>query len=97
MSHEALAFRSREDFSLVAMLTNDEYRVLLERPDMSDKEVNALRAGLQAFLGQFLDEYFQEALDRSDLDDRGLLKRTPPSGRVVACSRLPARYSRKVQ
>ena len=42
------------------MLTNDEYRRMLGRPDISDAELNLFLADLRGFLSAFLDDYFQE-------------------------------------
>jgi hypothetical protein len=46
------------------MLTNDDYRQLLKRPDMSDKEVTEFRTDLEIFLNEVLDEYFLQAKAR---------------------------------
>lgn len=51
------------------MLTNDEYRTMLGRPNMKDAEINEFRSDLHVFLHQFLDDFFRDALDRSDLND----------------------------
>ncbi len=45
------------------MPTNDEHREMLERPDLSDKEVDEFRRDLQAFISQFLDHYFRKEFE----------------------------------
>jgi hypothetical protein len=42
------------------MLTNDDCRRLLGRPDLTDQEANALRADLSLFLNLALDAYFAQ-------------------------------------
>ena len=48
------------------MPSNDDYRRILERPDMTDAEVDELHRGLQALISQVLDEYFREELESDD-------------------------------
>ena len=45
-------------------LSNDDYRHLLERPDMTDAEIDELRESLCQFLSTFLDEFFRERFER---------------------------------
>ncbi len=50
----------REAASIADMLTNDDCRRILRRPDLSDKEADALRADLALFLNLALDAYFAQ-------------------------------------
>jgi hypothetical protein len=45
------------------MLTIEECRQLLGRPDLSDEEIAEFLQDLRNFLGQFLDEYFPEEFE----------------------------------
>jgi hypothetical protein len=40
-----------------------EYRELLEKPDMSDEEIQHFLDDLHSFLNRFLDDYFHEEID----------------------------------
>ena len=42
------------------MLTNDDCRRILGRPDLTDQEADALRADLSRFLNLALDAYFAD-------------------------------------
>lgn len=48
------------------MLSNDEYRRLLGRPDMTDQEVELLRRDLVAVLSRFVDDEFQDEFTEPD-------------------------------
>ena len=54
------------------MLTNDDYRRILERPDMTDDEVDELRDGLRSFTAQILDEFFREEFTPDDPRPNGV-------------------------
>ncbi len=42
------------------MLSNDEWRQALGKPDMTDKEIEEFRRGLHVFINDFLDDYLKE-------------------------------------
>jgi hypothetical protein len=42
------------------MPTNDEWRRLLGRDDLTDEEVAAFARGVRNLVGQFLDDYFRD-------------------------------------
>lgn len=45
------------------MLTIEECRKMLDRPDLTDEEIAEFLQDLRNFLRQFLDEYFREELE----------------------------------
>lgn len=49
------------------MLSNDEWRTLLGRKDLTEAEVTAFVKELRNFLGQFLDEYFRDEFETDDV------------------------------
>jgi hypothetical protein len=46
------------------MPSNEEWRVLLGRQDMTDEEVDAFVQSLRSFIAQALDDYFRDTDDR---------------------------------
>jgi hypothetical protein len=49
------------------MPTNDEWRRMLGRGDLSDEEVSEFVQSLRNFIGQFLDEHFCEEFESDDV------------------------------
>lgn len=49
------------------MLSIDEWRKLLGRENLSDKEVEEFVRGLRNFLGQFLDDYFHDEFEPDEV------------------------------
>ncbi len=49
------------------MLSIDECRQLMGRPDVSDEEIAEFLADLDAFLGQILDDFFRDEMEADDV------------------------------
>jgi hypothetical protein len=48
------------------MITNDEWRKALNRPDLSDKEMEEFAQGIRNIIAQHLDHYFHEEFESDD-------------------------------
>ena len=61
------ASHRRGDDGVQKPLSTEECRELLDRDDMTDKEIEELLSGLRSFLSRFLDDYFKEEFTENDL------------------------------
>ena len=59
--------RGRRVVTHASSTANDDWRSPREA-GLTDAEIEEFRSSLRAYLSAFLDEYFREALDRTDLD-----------------------------
>ena len=64
---QSLAAHRHGDGGTQQSLTTEECRQLLEREDMSDKEIEELLNEIRSFLSRFLDDYFKEEFAENDL------------------------------
>jgi hypothetical protein len=49
------------------MLSIDECRRLMERPDLTDEEIAVFLADLDAFLGQILDDFLRDEFEPDEI------------------------------
>ena len=52
---------------LLEMPTNEEWRRMLGREDLTDAEVDEFVHGLRQFLGRFLDEYLRDEFEPDEV------------------------------